>query len=213
MKNFRPVVDIAMALLLLMSMSYEMIGPAFEQAFGIDGYEYGALIHEYVGMAFILLVIFHLWLNRKWLTNIFRGNYNPARSVLVFSDILLIIDIIFLLVSGLMMSRVLGFDSDEGFGMSFARTAHMLASYWGYVIMSFHAGLHMKKFSMLLIAPMLYGCYAFFARQIHEYMFLLTEFVFFDFEEPIIFFLLDYIAVMILFAGTGCLAIKLCRKY
>ena len=212
MINLKPIVDIVMTLLLLMSMSYELVGSVFEQMFGIDSYEYGALIHEYIGAAFILTIVFHLWLNRRWLMNIFRGNYTPARSVLVFADVLLIIDVVFLTVSGLMMSRVLGLDSDEGFGMSFARTAHMLASYWGYAIMSFHVGLHLKKFSIPLIAPMLYGCYAFFARQIHEYMFLLTEFVFFDFEEPIIFFFLDYIAVMILFAGLGHFAMKLCRK-
>ena len=212
MRNLKPIVDIVMTLLLLMSMSYELVGSVFEQIFGIDGYEYGALIHEYIGAAFILTVVFHLWLNRKWLKNIFRGNYNPARSVLVLADVLLIIDVVFLMVSGLMMSRILGLDSDEGFGMSFARTAHMLASYWGYVIMSFHVGLHLKKFSIPLIAPMLYGGYAFFARQIHEYMFLLTEFVFFDFDEPIIFFFLDYIAVMILFAGLGYFIMKLCRK-
>ena len=201
-----------MTFLLLMSMTYELIGYVFEKIFGIDGYEYGALIHEYVGISFILLVIFHLWLNRRWLMNIFNGHYNIARSILVFSDIILIFDIFFILLSGLIMSRVLGIDSDDDFGMSFARTSHILASYWGYVIMSFHAGLHIRKFPKILIIPMLYGCYAFFKRQIHEYMFLITEFVFFDFEEPLIYFILDYISVMILFTGLGFFVMKLCRR-
>ncbi len=212
MKNLRPIVDIVMTLLLLMSMTYELIGYVFEELFGIDGYEYGALIHEYIGTAFILLVMFHLWLNRRWLMNIFHGHYNAARSILVCSDIILIVDIFFILLSGLMMSRVLGFESDEGMGMSFARTAHMLASYWGYVIMSFHAGLHIRNFPKILIIPMLYGCYAFVKRQIYEYMFLITEFVFFDFEEPLIYFVIDYIAVMILFMSLGFYSMKLCRR-
>ena len=211
-KNLRPLVDIVMTLLLLASMAYELVGPAFEKIFGIDGYEYGALIHEYIGTAFLIVVLFHLWLNRRWLMNIFNGKYNAARSVLVLSDVVLIIDVIFLLISGIMMSRVLGFDSDEGFGMSFARTSHMLAAYWGYVIMSFHVGLHVKKIPLIFLIPALYGIYAFFKRQIHEYMFLITEFAFFDFDEPLIFFFIDYICVMVLFACAGFFIMKVCRK-
>jgi len=212
-KNLRIFVDIAMTLLLLASMSYELIGSLFEKIFGLDKYDYGALIHEYVGGAFILCVIFHLWLNRKWLMNIFHGKYNASRFVLVISDVILIIDVIFILVSGLMMSRVLDFDfSDESLGMSFARTAHVLASYWGFVIMSFHAGLHVRKFPVIFFVPAFYGAYAFIKRQIHEYMFLITEFVFFDFEESLIFFFLDYICVMILFACAGFFVMKASRK-
>lgn len=213
MKNLRPVVDIVMTLLLLMSMSYELIGSIFEKIFGLDAYEYGALIHEFIGTAFIICVAFHLWLNRKWLMNIFKGKYNAARFVLVSADVVLIADIIFLLVSGLMMSRVLEFElPDESWGMLFARTAHMLAAYWGFLIMSFHAGLHVKKFPVILFVPVLYGLYAFFKRKIHEYMFLMTEFVFFDFEEPVIYFYLDYVAVMVLFACAGCFVMKACRS-
>lgn len=209
MKKLKLAVDISMTFLLLLSMCYETVGSVFEKLFGLDAYEYGAIIHEYIGTAFILLVIFHLWLNRRWLMNIFKGSYNPARFVLVSADIILIIDIAFLLLSGIMMSRVLGFDAEE---MSFARTSHILASYWGYVIMSFHVGLHIKKFPLILAIPALYGCYAFIKRQIHEYMFLITEFVFFDFEEPLIFFILDYVAVMLLFAGLGYSVMKVCRR-
>ena len=213
----RPVVDIAMTLLLLLSMAYELVGPAFaelcEKLFGMsfDGYEYGALMNEAIGTAFLLLIAFHLWLNRRWLMNMFKGRYNAARSVLVLADILLIVDVVFLTVSGVMMSRALDLYVDDG--MSFARTAHLLSSYWGYVIMSFHIGLHFRKFPLWLLAPMAYGVYAFIQRQIGEYMFLYSEFVFFDFDEPIGYFFLDYIAVMLLFSGVGCAVMLLCRKW
>ena len=59
---------------------------------------------------------------------------------------------------------------------------------------------------------MAYGAWAFVNRQLGEYMFLKSQFVFFDFEEPIIYFLMDYIAIMILFAGLGCCTIRLCRR-
>lgn len=217
MRMLRPIVDIAMTLLLLLSMAYELVGPASAElceklfGFSFDGYEYGALMHEAIGTAFLLLLAFHLWLNRRWLMSMFKGRYNAARAVLVLADVLLIVDVVFLLISSVLMSRALDLYVDEG--MSFARTAHLLSSYWGYVIMSFHIGLHWKKFPLWLLAPMAYGVYAFIQRQIGEYMSLSSEFVFFDFDEPIGYFFLDYIAVMLLFAGLGCAVMSLCRKW
>lgn len=40
-------------------------------------------------------------------------------------------------------------------------------------------------------------------RDIDSYMFLKKQFVFFDFEEPVILFIIDYIAVIGLFAAIG----------
>ena len=48
-----------------------------------------------------------------------------------------------------------------------------------------------------------YGIYAFFKRDIGSYMILKNQFVFFDFNEPLILFLLDYTAVMGLFVFIG----------
>ena len=48
-----------------------------------------------------------------------------------------------------------------------------------------------------------YGVYALIKRDLVRYMFLKTQFVFFDFEEPLIFFILDYIAIMGLFVFAG----------
>lgn len=88
----------------------------------------------------------------------------------------------------------------------------MLASYWGFILMSLHLGLHwsmmmgmtkkaVKKSSsvctwtlrILVSAVAGYGVFAFVKREIGSDMFLRTRFVFFDFEEPLIFFLLDLI--------------------
>ena len=222
----------AMTTLLLLSMAYEMVGPAFEEfcgkVFGVsfDGYEMGGIIHEWIGTALILLFFWHLWLNRYWLKNLFKGRYNATRTVLALTNLLLIIDVVFLLVSGIMMSKVLDLPLEGG--MDFARTSHMLASYWGYVIMSFHIGLYWHVMSAMMfrqpslasgvfphiaaVVLMAYGAYAFVKRQLGEYMFLFTEFVFFDFEEPILYFFIDYIAIMILFACLGHYLILLFRR-
>ena len=233
----RPLIDILMTIILLLSMSYELIGPALAstlEKFGFifDGYDYGGLIHEWLGMSLIILFFLHLWLNRWWLKSLFKGRYNLTRTILTSINILLIIDVIFLLTSGLLMSRMFisaeFLETDTDPFISFARQAHVVASYWGYVLMSFHAGLNWHIFSAMMfknlnkklkIIPhltalifMIYGAFAFIKRQLWEYMTLNTLFVFFDFEEPFMYFIFDYIAIMILFACIGHYLILLLRK-
>ena len=58
-----------------------------------------------------------------------------------------------------------------------------------------------------------YGVFAFIKRDIGNYMVLKHHFVFFDFEEPLIFFLLDYIAVMALFVFVGHYVSILFKRY
>ena len=48
-----------------------------------------------------------------------------------------------------------------------------------------------------------YGIYAFVKRDIGSYMLLKSQFVFFDFEEPFILFVFDYMAAMGLFVFAG----------
>ena len=53
------------------------------------------------------------------------------------------------------------------------------------------------------LAVAVYGAYAFVKRSIPSYLFLRTQFVFFDYEEPLVFFFLDYLAIMGLFVFIG----------
>lgn len=48
-----------------------------------------------------------------------------------------------------------------------------------------------------------YGILAFIKRDIGSYLLMRTEFVFFDFEEPLLFFLFDYLCIMGLFIWIG----------
>ena len=224
----RPLVDILMTIILLLSMSYELIGPVIAGMlpFEFDGYEHGAVIHEFLGMSLVILFVVHLWLNRWWLKTLFTGRYNLTRTILTLVNILLIADVVMLTVSGLMISRVIEFPGAEGL-TSFGRQAHVSASYWGYVIMCFHIGLNWHIFSAMMfrgrkpgkifphvaaIAFMIWGGYAFVRRNIWDYMTLNTQFVFFDFDEPYIYFMADYIAVMILFACLGHYLVLLLRR-
>ncbi|MDE6936299.1 MAG: DUF4405 domain-containing protein, partial [Oscillospiraceae bacterium] len=138
------------------------------------------------------------------------------------TDFLLLADMIALPVSGIMMSRHVFTFLDAGSGMALVRTVHLLASYWGLVLMSFHAGLHgravmgmlrkasngksaVRTMALCVTAALLglWGVWAFLRREIGSYLFLRNQFVFFDFSQPLLFFATDYIAVMALFAMAG----------
>ena len=54
------------------------------------------------------------------------------------------------------------------------------------------------RIAVLLVA--VYGLYAFIARKLPQRMFLLTEYVFFDYGEFILFCIIDYVSVLCLFA-------------
>ena len=122
------------------------------------------------------------------------------------------------LVSAVLISREVFAFLPIRAGRGFGRTLHMLSTYWGLLFLSLHLGFHwnrMMGMAARIFGPTsrprrmilrilgagiaLYGVYAFLSRQIPTYMFLQSQFVFFNFEEPILFLFLDYCAVMGLF--------------
>ena len=85
-----------------------------------------------------------------------------------------------LMVSGIIMSReVFGFLPISG-GTGFARTLHMLASYWGFLFMSLHLGLHWGM--MMRIFRRAAGIKA--PSAVRTWL-LRSRFVFFDMEQPL----------------------------
>ena len=210
-------VDIGMTVALLFLMTYEMIGQS---------------LHEWLGIGMFLLFVIHHVLNRRWFGVLLKGKYTPFRiwqTVLVVSVLLSMIGS---MVSGVIISRsVLSFLPIHG-GSSFGRNLHMLSAYWGFVLMSLHLGLHWNMMlgamgkaikgtstariwilRIIAIAVAFYGVYAFVKRDIWDYMLLRVHFVFFDYDEPLFFFLLDYIAVMSLFIFVGHYLAVFLRRY
>ena len=196
-----------MTVLLLFLMAYSLIGE---------------VLHEWLGIGMFTLFIGHHILNRKWSKSLFKGKYTVYRIWQTVLVVLALVSMLGSMVSGVILSRsVFSFMPITG-GQSWARTLHMISAYWGFVFISLHLGLHWsvmmgmarrlwKKQSIVrswsvraagfLIAG--YGIYAFFKRDIGSYMILKNQFVFFDFNEPLILFLLDYTAVMGLFVFIG----------
>lgn len=165
---------------------------------------------------FLLFILHHI-LNRSWYNSILKGKYTPVRIFQLLVDILVFIAMIGLMVSGIMLSNhVFAFLNIRG-GISFARMLHMAASYWGFILMALHLGLHWSMFLGMtrkalklrqpsrlrkVLLPIvgaviaIYGFTVFIRRDLLTYMLLQTHFVFLDFSEPIPLFCLDYLSMM-----------------
>lgn len=208
-RKLQMIIDMGMIVMLPFLMAYQLIGEA---------------AHEWIGSGMVLLFAGHQFLNWHWYKNIFKGKYTGIRIIMTVTNLLLLIIMVSLGISGIMMSKHVYVSLPFSASAAWARKTHLLASYWGFVLMSFHAGLHWemminriqkiraKKKKMAagsvvcgaaVITLSIYGIYAFIARQLGEYMLLKNEFVFFDFSEPFIYFIFDYLAMMVLFSGIG----------
>lgn len=208
------IVDILMTATLLLLMSYSLVygsNPAVGEA-----------VHEWLGTGMFVLFVLHHFLNRKWSLSIFKGKYTPYRVAQTILVILVLLAMCGSMVSGVLLSRtVFSFLGVRG-GQAAAQTVHMLCAYWGFVFLSLHLGLHWRvimgmagkltkkssiarKWILRMTAALIagYGAYAFIRRDFGNYMLLRYHFVFFDFEEPLALFLLDYVAIMGLFVGVG----------
>ncbi|MBD5517831.1 MAG: DUF4405 domain-containing protein [Lachnospiraceae bacterium] len=208
-RNIRMATDIAMTILLPILMAYSLVGEA---------------VHEWLGIVMFLLFIIHHAFNWRWYKNLVRGPYLPMRILSAGVNLLLVIIMVTLPVSGIIMAKHTFHFIHFRSGAASARLIHLLASYWGFVLMCLHLGLHwgmvlgMVRRVMHITEDLLwrtwlsrivaafvaaYGAYAFFVRGFTEYMFLRTQFVFYDFGEPLPSFFMDYLAVMALFVYIG----------
>ena len=177
---------------------------------------WGDVAHEWVGAGMFLLFILHHILNRRWYLSLFKGKYTPYRIFQLVIDLLLLLAMLGLMVSGVMLSNhVFAFLNLRG-GISFARLLHMASSFWGFLLMGLHLGLHWQMFlhmtakllrlknpsrprrillQILGAAIAVYGLISLIRRDIPSYLFLQNHFVFLDYTEPLYRFYLDYLAI------------------
>lgn len=73
-----------------------------------------------------------------------------------------------------------------------------------FLFLPFHgADTFARTMHLLAVVAAAYGIYAFHSRQRGPYMFLKTQYVFFDFEGPLILFFMDYLAIIGLYIFFG----------
>ena len=201
-KTVKTILDAVMAGALPVMMAYSLAGET---------------LHEIVGTVMLALFIAHHVLNRKATAAMFKGKQTPVCMLGTVVNLLLFVIMLCLPISGIVLSKHLyTFLPTDGLS-AIARTAHLLLSYWGFALFSFHLGLHAdlwlnrlkkKKAAFIVLSVVLtliasFGVYAFVANRLYEYMFLQTQFVFFDFDKLLILTFAEYLSMIVLFAWIG----------
>lgn len=213
-KNLKVGIDLLMTALLLCLMAYQITGQ---------------MLHEWFGAGMLVLFVGHNILNIGWYSNLFRGKYRLLRIVQTLVNFGVLISMLCLGYSGIAMSRHVFAALPISRPMATARSMHMAASYWGFVLMSVHLGMHwgmvagmfrrlfmgrtLSGISVWVLRPaaMLtagYGLLCFIRKDIFSYMFLKNEFVFFDFEQSALSVFLEYTAMMGFWGLAGFLITK-----
>lgn len=197
--KIKVVIDVGMIILVLLQMAYHLIGDS---------------LHGWIGMILFVLLILHNILDRKWYSGLCKSKYTPVRFFHTITNLLLLVSFLGVGVSAVFLSTTLSSLFNLKATM-LGRKMHMAFTTWSFVLMSAHTGLHWNKEidaikkrpkriqSLLRIAIIFlsgYGLYAFISRGLLQRMFLLSEYVFFNYEEPIILVITDYIAIHCMFS-------------
>jgi hypothetical protein len=214
---FKLSIDLAMTVMLPAQMSFQVTG---QEA------------HEWTGAVMIALFLMHNILNIRWYKNLFKGAYTAVRIFQTIINMLVLVSVISLAISGVIMSGyVFSFLPIRG-GMAFARLLHLATSYWAFVLMSMHLGLHWGmiialfqkrlKQTPLFSFPVLilriialaiagYGAWTFYKANIVSYMFLLNQFAFLDYEKSPLVVFVENTAMMGLWICAAHYAAKLLK--
>ena len=203
-------IDIILAVVLLALISYQATGEK---------------IHEWIGIAMTVLVVSHLVMNRKFFASLPNGKYNAYRTVLMVTDILLLLCFFITALCGMSMSSNAVPYLNGIIPVSFARTAHLALSHWTFAIMGLHIGYHLsalitktdKKKKAVILSVVgtasAFGIYLLVRNGIFGYMFFIKRFAFFDYEKAAVLVILENMLMLLPFILAGIvLAVILTAK-
>lgn len=215
----RHLVDLAMTLLVLALMAYSVTGQ---------------MVHEWMGVGMFVLFLLHHGLNIAWLRSLTKGRYTPLRTLQTALVFLLFVSMVLQIVSGFAMSRYALPFLNIPISTSTARLLHLACGYWSFLLMGLHLGLHWSIFlglgrklrggrplpatgrwglRILAGAAAVWGTICFIQQNIADYLFLRTEFVFFDYEKFPLLVLGELAAILALWTLAGYLLQRLAVRY
>ncbi|MDE7362505.1 MAG: DUF4405 domain-containing protein [Oscillospiraceae bacterium] len=217
-QKIKILIDVLMTVLLLALMAYQVVGD---------------VLHEWFGTGMLVLFIVHNILNYKWYASLFKGKYKPQRVFSVLVNIAVLAAMLSLGYSGIVMSRNVFAFLHIGNGMALARSMHLAVSYWGFVLMSLHLGLHwgmiiglFRKLTkgkapavvvwvmrVIAAAIAVFGAILFIKADIFSYMFLKNDFAFFDFDKSAFAVFAEYIVMMGTWVFIGYYITKILRLF
>ena len=176
----------------------------------------GEQAHEWLGIGMFVLILMHNLLNAKWYASIFGGRYNVLRISRLLINILLLTAMLATMVSGILLNSFV-YPLNISGTMAAARVLHLAGSYWSFVLMSIHLGLHwgvitgfadkqlnrktVRNIAFPLLRLLAVGIAAsggvlFFGSDIFQYMTFQTHFAFLDYDRLPLLVLCDQVAMM-----------------
>ena len=195
-------VDTCMTVLLLCLMAYQVTGET---------------LHEWGGILMTVLLIVHHILNFKWYQSLFKGKYNAYRIVTVVVNTLLLASIALTALCGMAMSAHAVPFLYGMLPVAFARQTHLAMSYWSFLLMGMHLGLHIPAMTaglrwngkiktavgaaFAVVSGV--GFWLLIQNNIPDYLFFRTHFAFFDDEKSALLVFAENLAVLIAFAFLG----------
>ena len=206
----RRIADAAMTVVLLFLMAYQVTGEA---------------AHEWIGVSMTILVIVHQILNRRWYSALFKGRYNPYRSLTTVLNILLVLCFAMTAFCGMSMS---GYAVPFMYGLapvSFVRRMHLSMSHWAFVLMGLHLGMHIPAMTAGLkwsdrtrnmltglstLAAGL-GLYLFIKGGMPDYLFFRVPFAFLDYDKAGWLVIIENLLMLSTWVLIGTRAAQLCR--
>lgn len=196
----RLTVDAAMVLLFVTSLAFRATGRE---------------AHEWIGLAFCLLLILHTVWSWGWYKSLLTGRYSTRRTLNAITNLALVAAMFALCLCGIMNSRhIFGFSQYvDGENI---RQIHCFSAYWGLVLIGIHTGLHWdmimgavrKQFGfakvskatafglrLAVIAVVGLGVWASYERDMASKLFLGFSFDFWPPERPLMLFYLCNLAI------------------
>ncbi|EFT95192.1 hypothetical protein HMPREF9499_00635 [Enterococcus faecalis TX0012] len=192
----------------------------------------GQIVHELLGLAMLFLFLIHQVLNLSWYKRMFKGTYNVRRMVNTLLNVSLLLIIGILIISGICMSHIFSKYLPIEISFSVMRKLHLLLCYWLFLLIGLHIGMHWNVFQRLLnkmnkkcrwnlpmnlrnyfttkkigmfigVIVSIYGIYVFISLKIYLYMFMLSEFMYFDYSKNKFLVILDILSMLTIVVFCG----------
>ncbi len=205
-KHIKPVIDALMTVALLFLMAYQVTGDKY---------------HEWIGAGMLVLFLLHNFLNIGWYKALFQGKYQTVRILRTVINLSVLAAILVTGYSGIVMSRYVFASLKLPGGMATARRLHLAGSYWAFVLMSVHLGMHWsmlvgkickgKRNKTVILwgvralagVSAIAGAYFFAKAEILQNMFLLNEFAMLDYETSGLLIILRNLIMMSTWVFVG----------
>lgn len=210
--------DAIMTTLILVEFAYELTGSS---------------VHEWLGISMFLLFVLHGGLNWKWFTALFKGCYSGLRITTLLINSTVFLSALLMVVSGVLNSDLLFSLTHVELDL-LSREFHTAAAHWFLILTGIHLGMHWKMVmaegrrfvdvhqssrlrSFVLHATscaiFVTGIYASFERGMLSKLVAYYSFDYWDFDESVAGFFIQYLTIMGLYACLAYYALQAYKGY